>query len=44
VLREALALAHDVPLVTCDARVGDTVISVLVTLVEHALARAHAST
>jgi uncharacterized protein len=44
VLREALALAYDVPLVTCDARRGDTVIAVLVTLVEHALARAHAST
>jgi uncharacterized protein len=42
VLREALALAYDVPLVTCDARRGDSVIQVLVTLVEHALARAHA--
>jgi signal recognition particle receptor subunit beta len=42
VLREALALAHDVPLVVCDARRGDTVIAVLVALVEHALARAHA--
>jgi hypothetical protein len=42
VLREALALAHDVPLVVCDARAGDTVISVLIALVEHALARAHA--
>jgi uncharacterized protein len=42
VLRDALALAPDVPLVSCDARLGDTVISVLVSLVEHALARAHA--
>jgi signal recognition particle receptor subunit beta len=42
VLREALALGYDVPLVTCDARRGDTVIGVLVTLVEHALDRAHA--
>jgi signal recognition particle receptor subunit beta len=41
-LRDALALAPDVPLVACDARVGDTVIAVLVKLVEHALARAHA--
>ena len=44
VLREALALAHDVPLVLCDARRGDTVIQVLITLVEHALSRAHAGT
>ncbi len=42
VLREALALASDVPLVTCDARDGDTVIQVLIALVEHALERAHA--
>ena len=42
VLREALARAYDVPLVLCDARRGDTVIQVLITLVEHALARAHA--
>ncbi|HEX5945396.1 MAG TPA: ATP/GTP-binding protein [Acidimicrobiales bacterium] len=42
VLREALALGADVPLVTCDARRGDTVIQVLVRLVEHALTRAHA--
>ena len=40
VLREALALAPDVPLVTCDARQSASVIPVLVTLVEHALARA----
>ena len=42
VLREALALPADVPLVTCDARRGDSVIQVLITLVEHALERAHA--
>ena len=41
-LREALALAPDVPLVMCDARRGDSVIPVLITLVEHALARAMA--
>jgi uncharacterized protein len=41
-LRSALALAPDVPLVSCDARRGDTVIAVLISLVEHALARAHA--
>ncbi len=41
-LRSALALAPDVPLVTCDARRGDTVIGVLISLVEHALTRAHA--
>ena len=43
-LRSALALAPDVPLVTCDARREDTVIAVLICLVEHALARAHAAT
>jgi uncharacterized protein len=37
-LRAALALANDVPLVACDARAGDTVLGVLVTLVEHAIA------
>ncbi|HEX6418528.1 MAG TPA: ATP/GTP-binding protein [Acidimicrobiales bacterium] len=41
-MRDALALAPDVPLVSCDARHGNSVIEVLVTLVEHALARAHA--
>ncbi|HET6954757.1 MAG TPA: ATP/GTP-binding protein [Acidimicrobiales bacterium] len=41
-LRDALALPADVPLVTCDARRGGTVIAVLIALVEHALARAHA--
>jgi uncharacterized protein len=39
-LREALALGPDVPVVTCDARDRASVIPVLVTLVEHALARA----
>jgi hypothetical protein len=39
-LREALALAPDVPLVTCDARDSQSVLPVLVTLVEHALTRA----
>jgi signal recognition particle receptor subunit beta len=39
-LREALALPPDVPLVMCDARSDDSVIPVLVTLVEHALSRA----
>jgi len=43
-LREALALPPDIPLVTCDARRAATVIAVLVTLVEHALSRAHAPT
>jgi signal recognition particle receptor subunit beta len=41
-LRSALALAPDVPLLACDARQGTTVIAVLISLVEHALARAHA--
>jgi uncharacterized protein len=41
-VREALALTPDVPLVACDARSGRTVVPVLVTLVEHALARAMA--
>jgi uncharacterized protein len=43
-LREALALPPDIPLVACDARRAATVIAVLVTLVEHALSRAHAPT
>lgn len=37
-VREALALSHHVPLVTCDARDGRSVIPVLVELVQHALA------
>ena len=41
-LRSALALAPDVPLLACDARRGSTVMTVLISLVEHALARAHA--
>jgi uncharacterized protein len=41
-LRDALALRPDVPLVACDARVGETVIAVLIALVEHAIARATA--
>ena len=41
-LRDALALAPDVPLVVCDARRGDSVVPVLITLVEHALERAMA--
>ncbi len=39
-LRAALALAPDVPVLTCDARVGSSVLGVLITLVEHAIARA----
>jgi len=39
-LRAALALAPDVPVVTCDARAGETVLGVLITLVEHAITRA----
>jgi len=39
-LRTALALAPDVPVRACDARVGSSVLGVLVTLVEHAIARA----
>jgi len=38
-LREALALPPRVPLLTCDARDGRSVVKVLVILVEHALAR-----
>jgi len=41
-VREALALAPDVPVVRMDARSSDSGIRVLVTLVEHALARAEA--
>jgi signal recognition particle receptor subunit beta len=41
-LREALALGPDVPLVLCDARRDDSVVPVLVALVEHALERAMA--
>ena len=43
-LREALALAPDIPILVCDARRASTVIGVLVALVEHALARAKAVT
>lgn len=39
-VREALVLAPDVPLVACDARHGNSVIPVLIALVEHALVRA----
>jgi len=38
-LREALALPADVPLLQCDARRADSVVPVLISLVEHALAR-----
>ena len=38
-LREALTLPSGVPLVLCDAREDETVVPVLVTLVEHALER-----
>ena len=41
-VREALALAADVPVVRMDARSSESGIHVLVTLVEHALARAEA--
>ena len=41
-VRDALALATDVPLVACDAREGRSVVPVMVTLVEHALARSMA--
>ena len=33
----------DVPVVICDARAGDTVLGVLITLVEHAISRAATS-
>jgi signal recognition particle receptor subunit beta len=39
-VRDALALPAEVPLVICDARDGRSVVYVLATLVEHALARA----
>ena len=39
-LREALALHPEVPMVLCDARHGDSVIPVLIRLVEHSLTRA----
>src|SRR6476646_8772351 len=39
-VREALALASDVPVIRMDARTPESGIQVLVTLVEHALARA----
>jgi signal recognition particle receptor subunit beta len=41
-VRDALALGADVPLVACDARDGRSVVPVMVTLVEHALARSMA--
>ena len=41
-VRDALALATDVPLVACDAREGRSVVPVMVTLVEHALVRSMA--
>jgi hypothetical protein len=41
-LREALTLSADIPLVLCDAREDDTVVPVLVTLVQHALDRCYA--
>jgi len=41
-VREALALTGDVPVVRMDARSSDSGIHVLVTLVQHALARAEA--
>ena len=41
-VRDALALAADVPVVRMDARSADSGIRVLVTLVEHALSRAEA--
>jgi uncharacterized protein len=43
-VRDALALPAEVPLVICDAREGRSVVSVLATLVEHALARAAVTT
>ena len=39
-LREALSLHPDVPMVGCDARHGESVIPVLIRLVEHSLERA----
>jgi signal recognition particle receptor subunit beta len=42
-VREALALAADVPVVRMDARSPESGIHTLVTLVEHALARAEAA-
>jgi uncharacterized protein len=41
-VRDALALGADVPLVACDARDGRSAVPVMVTLVEHALARSMA--
>jgi signal recognition particle receptor subunit beta len=43
-VRDALALPAEVPLVICDARDGRSVVDVLATLVEHALARATVAT
>lgn len=39
-LREALSLHPEVPMLLCDARHGDSVIPVLIRLVEHSLERA----
>jgi signal recognition particle receptor subunit beta len=39
-LREALSLHPDVPMVACDARYGNSVVPVLIKLVEHSLERA----
>ncbi|MGW4289586.1 GTP-binding protein [Streptomyces sp. NPDC004673] len=38
-VRDALGLAPDVPVISCDARDADQVASVLITLAEHALPR-----
>ncbi len=43
IVREALALSTDTPVVRMDARSADTGLKTLVTLVEHALSRATAS-
>jgi len=41
-IQDALSISPDVPLILCDARVRESVKTVLITLVEHAMARLRA--
>src|SRR5690606_6790209 len=41
-IRDALSIPSDVPLIMCDARVRESVKNVLITVVEHAMARLRA--
>ena len=41
-IRDALSIPSDVPLIMCDARLRESVKNVLITVVEHAMARLRA--